>query len=419
MLKTYIILKFKFEHLCIFNIFYIRNVFPIEILSFFGIIYNMKTVVFGGAFDPPHIEHSRLTKFACDFLGAERLIIVPTYKPPHKSGGTLSFEHRANLSRIAFEGCAKEVIVDEIERERVENGHEYNYSSEVLPILKAKYGEIVYLIGGDSVEYFDTWHKPEEIVKVCPIAVVGRVGYSDVDEKIDYLTDRFGGEFIRIQFDGEDVASSTIKANLLLGRKPEGIADDVYKYITDNKLFDKYIPWLERLKEFQSPELYNHTENVVLRAVYLNSLHNLKQDFDKVFQSALLHDNAKERPSIDGLSVPEDSVGTSVLHQFLGAEKAKRDFGVDDKDVLDAIKVHTTACKDMSTLQKLVYTADSTSFDRMYDPIPALREIGDEDFDKGFLAVLQYTYDKLLKKGKEIYPLTLEAVNQYLNINVQ
>ena len=419
MLKTQIILKFKFEHLCIFNIFYIRNVFPIEFLSFFGIIYNMKTVVFGGAFDPPHIEHSRLTKFACDFLGAERLIIVPTYKPPHKSGGTLSFEHRVNLSKIAFEGCAKEVIVDEIERERAENGHEYNYSSEVLPILKAKYGEIVYLIGGDSVEYFDTWHKPEEIVKVCPIAVVGRVGYSDVDEKIGYLTNRFGGEFIRIQFEGEDVASSTIKANLLLGRRPKGIAYDVHKYITDNKLFDKYTPWLERLKEFQSPELYHHTENVVLRAVYLNSLHNLKQDFDKVFQSALLHDNAKERPSIDGLSVPEDSIGTSVSHQFLGAEKAKRDFGVDDKYVLDAIKVHTTACKDMNTLQKLIYTADSTSFDRMYDPIPALREIGDEDFDKGFLAVLQYTYDKLLKKGKEIYPLTLEAVNQYLNINAQ
>ena len=285
----------------------------------------MKTVVFGGAFDPPHLEHSRLTKFACDFLGAERLVIVPTQQPPHKSCGTLSFEHRVALSKIAFEGCAKEVIIDEIELERVNDGHKYNYSSEVLPVLKAKYGEIVYLIGGDSLEYFHTWHKPEDIVKICPIAVVGRTGYDDINEKIAHLTKSFGGEFIPLDFNGEDVASSSVKAKLLLQLKPDGIADDVYDYIKNNHLFDKYIPWLEKLKEFESAPLYNHTENVVLRAVYLNSLHNLKQDFDKVFQSALLHDNAKERPSLDGLNVPDDAVGTSVLHQFLGAEKAKRD----------------------------------------------------------------------------------------------
>ena len=374
----------------------------------------MITVVFGGAFDPPHLEHSRLTKIACNFLGAERLVIVPTYKPPHKSGGTLSFDHRVALAKIAFEGCAREVIIDEIEHQRANEGYAYNYTSEVLPILKAKYGEIVYLIGGDSVKYFDTWHKPEDIVKICPIAVVGRDGFDDIDEKIDNLTKHFGGKFVKIDCEGKEIASSTIKAKLLLGMKPTGVDDRVYEYLKEHKLFDKYIPWLEKLKEYQSPEMYDHTENVVLRAVYLNSLHNLKQDFDKVFQSALLHDNAKERPSLDGLNVPKDAIGTSVLHQFLGAEKAKRDFGVEDADVLGAIAVHTTACKDMSTLEKLIYTADSTSYDREYPPIPELREIGDKDFEEGFRAVLRYTHNKLLKAGREIYPLTLEAINQYL-----
>ena len=374
----------------------------------------MKTVVFGGAFDPPHLEHSRLTEFACKFLGAERLIIVPTYSPPHKSGGTLSFEHRVELSKIAFSGCADEVIIDQIELERSMEGHKYNYSSEVLPILKAKYGDIVYLIGGDSAEHFHTWHKPEDVVKVCPIAVAGRAGYDDVDKKISNLTSSFGGNFIRIAFDGEAVSSSDVKARLLLQIKPEDISDEVYDYIRSHHLFERYIPWLEKLKAWQSPELYHHTINVVLRAVNLNSLHNLKQDFDKVFQSALLHDNAKERPSIDGLNVPSDSIGTSVLHQFLGAEKARRDFGVVDEDVISAITVHTTACKDMSILQKLIYTADSTSYDRQYEPIPLLREIGDRDFEEGFRAVLEYTHHKLLKAQKSIYPLTLEAIKQYL-----
>ena len=374
----------------------------------------MMTVIFGGAFDPPHLEHSRLTKIACDFLGAERLVIVPTYKPPHKSGGTLAFEHRVALAKIAFKGCADEIIIDNIELQRANEGYSYNYTSEVLPLLKEKYGEIVYLIGGDSVKYFDTWHKPEDIVKICPIAVVGRYGYDDISDKIDYLTNHFGGNLIEIDCEGKEIASSTIKANLFMKRKPEGISDDVYEYLTDHQLFDKYGIWLDKLKDYQSPELYNHTENVVLRAVYLNSLHNLKQDFDKVFQASLLHDNAKERPSLDGLKVPEDAIGTSVLHQFLGAEKATRDFGVEDEDILHSILVHTTACGDMSTLDKLIYTADSTSYDREYAPIPELRDIGDNDFEEGFRAVLRYTHNKLLKSGKEIYPLTLEAIKQYL-----
>ena len=374
----------------------------------------MITIVFGGAFDPPHLEHSRLTKFVTDKLGAKRLVIVPTHCPPHKSGGFLSFEDRVALSKLAFEGCADEVVIDTIEYDRAAAGYEHNYSSEVLPLLKEKYGEIVYLIGGDSLEHFHTWHKPEEVASACPIAVVGREGYDDIEEKIAQVTQNFGGEFIPIDFEGSSVSSSEIKAMLLLGEKPEGVADEVYKYIMDNHLADKYKPWLEKLKTYQSDELYNHTKNVVLRAVHLNSAHNLKQDFEKVFKAAILHDNAKERPSLDGLVIPDDSIDTPVMHQFLGAKKAERDFGVTDKDVLDAILVHTTACKDMTVLQKLIYTADSTSYDRTYDPIPKLRGIGDEDFEEGFKAVLQYTYDKLLKKGNPIYPLTLEAVKCYL-----
>lgn len=374
----------------------------------------MKTVIFGGAFDPPHLEHSRLTRFVIDKLQAKRLVIVPTYLPPHKSGGFLSFDDRVALSKMAFSDCADQVEVDTIEYDRAKSGYEHNYSWEVLPLLKEKYGEIVYLIGGDSLEHFHTWVKPECVASVCPIAVVGRKGYDDVNEKIAQVRSKFGGEFIPIDFEGEEVSSSAIKTLLLLGKKPSGISDDVYNYITSKGLADKYRPWLEKLKEYQSAELYNHTENVVLRAVHLNSAHNLKQDYEKVFVSALLHDNAKERPSIDGLNVPNDSINTPVLHQFLGAEKAMRDFSVTDKDVLDSIRVHTTACGDMTTLQKLIYTADSTSYDRQYEPIPALREIGDEDFEKGFLAVLKFTYDKLVKKGNPIYPLTLEAVEYYL-----
>ncbi|MDE6060299.1 MAG: bis(5'-nucleosyl)-tetraphosphatase (symmetrical) YqeK [Clostridia bacterium] len=272
----------------------------------------------------------------------------------------------------------------------------------------------MYLIGGDSVKHFDTWKKPEEVVKVCPIAVVARGGFDSIHDDIDRLTSKFGGEFILLSCVGEDISSSSLKTCLLLGEDVESLPRAVLDEIREKHLFEEYKPWLEKLKGYQTDELFEHSKAVVKRAIEFNSKHNLKQDFEKVFTAALLHDNAKQRPSLDGLDVPSDCVGTPVLHQFLGAEKARRDFGVDDSEVLEAIRCHTTAKAAMTTFEKLIYTADSLSDDRDYAPIPELRSIAIADFEKGFRATLEYTYEKLRAKGGAIYPLTVAAYEYYI-----
>jgi len=368
-----------------------------------------RTLIFGGAFDPPHCEHVAICRAAMKELGADKLALVPTYKPPHKDGGFLSFEERRSLVCKAFADF--DFVIDDLERERGED----NCSYKVLPILKERYGDIVYLIGGDSVAHFESWKKPEEVVRICPIAVAAREGYGDVACGIKALQNKYGGDFTLISYEGKDISSSLLKARLLLGEDVSELPSDVLKEIRNRGLFEEYGPWIEKLKEYQSEELFEHSKSVVKRAVQLNSKHNLGQDFVGVFTAALLHDNAKQRPSTDGLPVPENSLNTPVLHQFLGAEKAKRDFGVTDEQVLSAIRYHTTAKADMSTLEKLIYTADSVSDDREYEPIPRLREIAVNDFEEGFLAVLAYTYGKLTARGGGIYPLTREAYDFYIN----
>lgn len=390
-------------------LFFYNGIFIIENNKYK--IYNFcmgKTLIFGGAFDPPHIEHINICKAAMNALGADKLVIVPTYMPPHKNRGFLSFVQRSLLIEEAFRDF--DFVIDNIEEIKQKD----NYTAINLPILKEKYGDIVYLIGGDSLQNFLTWYKPEEIVKVCPIAVCGRDGYENISKKIKEIEDKIGGEFIQINYSGQDVSSSMIKAKLLLGENPEEVPEGVLSIIKDYHFYEDYLWMVRKLKSYQTDELFEHSKYVVKRSVEFNSKHNLKQDFTKVFLAALLHDNAKQRPSLDGLYVPEDCIGTKVLHQFLGAEKAKRDFGIEDEEILNAIKYHTTAKADMTTFEKLIYTGDSLSDDRDYDPIPKLREIAIKDFDLGFKAILQHTYDKLTAEGRNIYPLTLEAVKFYL-----
>lgn len=367
-----------------------------------------KTLIFGGAFDPVHKEHVAMCKSAMRELSISKLVLVPTVTPPHKSAGFLSFADRCELLKVAFEGT--DFVIDDIENIRGKD----NYSALTLPILKQKYGDVVYLVGGDSLEYFDTWYHPEKIVEVCPIAVCARQGYDDVSARADYLRNKFGGEFVVLDYVGKDVSSSEVRAKLLMGDSPDEIDARVLAKIRQKRLFCECEDMVSKLRSYQSDELFAHSKAVVLTAMRLNSRHNLKQDFTKLFLACLLHDNAKQRPSLDGLQVPSDAIGTPVLHQFLGAEKARRDFGIEDQDVLDAIRYHTTAKADMTMLQKLVYTADSVSFDRLYDPIPSIRDVAMQDFDKGFKAVLEYTYNKVSASGKPMNPLTLDAVKFYL-----
>lgn len=368
-----------------------------------------KTLVFGGAFDPPHIEHVNMCKHAMKELDINRLVIVPTYQPKHKNVGYLDFATRCELIKLAFDGV--DIIIDDIEYRR---GHD-NYSANILPILKKKYGDIINLIGGDSFEWLDTWFCPQKVIDTCPIAVVARAGYDNREIIKANLSKKYGGEYIFINYTGRDISSSNVRAKLLLGLKPDEICDSVYDYIRSNNLFSEYSDIVTKLKSYQTEELFEHSLSVTLCAIDLNSKHHLSQDFDKVFIASLLHDNAKQRPSLDTFNVPKDSIGTPVLHQFLGACKAQRDFAIDDIDILNAIACHTTAKANMSIFEKLIYTADSVSYDRDYPPIPSIREIAFEDFEKGFIEVLKYTYNKLTSKGGSIYPSTLEAVNYYLN----
>ena len=373
----------------------------------------MKTIIFGGAFDPPHNEHVMMLKAAIAATGATRAVVVPTYSPPHKSSAVLPFEVRERLCRAAFEGIdGVRVVVDDIERRRGGD----NYSCLVLPILKKKYGDdTVFLMGGDSLRYLDTWRDPGAILAASPVLAVARVGFGEARATAEDIMRRLGGSITVIEPGEKGVSSARVRATLMLGENCDDIPAEVGDMIRREGLMREMSETVKKVRESESDELYEHTRQVIFRALDLNSLHNLKCAFREVFLAALLHDNAKERKDASGYDIPKDSVGTPVQHQFLGAAMAEKDYGVTSPAVISAIACHTTAKPDMTTFEKLNYTADSTSYDRMYDPIPALREECDADFEKGFRAVLRYTVDKLHSKGGAVYPLTEDAAKFYLD----
>lgn len=58
--------------------------------------------IFGGTFDPVHWGHLLIAETALDQFHLDRIIWVPTFRPPHKASPLVSFEHRLAMVRSAI-----------------------------------------------------------------------------------------------------------------------------------------------------------------------------------------------------------------------------------------------------------------------------------------------------------------------------
>lgn len=373
-----------------------------------------KTIVFGGSFDPVHVEHTNILKAAVRELCADKVIVVPTKNPPHKSASKTPFSDRAEMARIAFSKVPANVIVDDIEN----RNDGVNYSSDNLPVLEKKYGKFVYVIGGDSLLALESWHEPEFIVRNFEIAVFDREGYQSAKDKAAELNEKWNGKIKILEYVGKEVDSHTIRDRLMLKADVSGLDENVGRYIKSRNLYSEFFLCVDKAATYLDAKRLVHSKNTALVALSLNRNFCPKIDEDKVLLAGLLHDVGKmydktELPKNIINAIPSDSIGTPVQHQFVSAEIVKNDFHISDEDVLNAIRFHTTGRENMSQFEKLIYVSDLISYERNFQGVESLRKAVYNDFEKGFITCLTYSRDYVVETGRAVYPLTDKAINFY------
>lgn len=373
-----------------------------------------KTIVFGGSFDPVHVEHTNILKAAVRELCADKVIVVPTKNPPHKSASKTPFSDRSEMARIAFSQVSANVIVDDIEN----RNDGVNYSFDNLPVLEKKYGKFVYVIGGDSLLALESWHEPEFIVRNFEIAVFDREGYQSAKDKAAELNEKWNGKIRILEHVGKEVDSHTIRDRLMLKADVSGLDENVERYIKSRNLYSEFFPYVDKAATYLDAKRLVHSKNTALVALSLNRNFCPKIDEDKVLLAGLLHDVGKmydktELPNNIKNAIPKDSIGTPVQHQFVSAEIVKNDFHISDENVLNAIRFHTTGRENMSQFEKLIYVSDLISYERNFQGVESLRKAVYNDFEKGFITCLTYSRDYVVETGREVYPLTDKAISFY------
>lgn len=367
----------------------------------------MTVAIFGGAFNPPHNEHINMALEALK-AGADRVAFVPSNLPPHKNCDA-AFDTRVDMLELAI-GDRPNLEICPIEGA----DNRVHCSYETLPRLKKIYGDVVFVIGGDSLIDLHTWRRPDEVVAVCPIWVFDRgARKAEFDAALQYWRKR-GAQIRVMDYRPKDISSTMIRYRAEYGDLRD-LDPRVAEYIVAHDLYRRFGATLQRLAGELSPERYGHTLRVAECALRLNAICRLGLDNDKAFTAAILHDCAKSAVARDyrAQDVPTDSLATPIAHQFAGAAVARDEYGVTDEEILDAVRYHATGRAKMSALEKLIYVADLSESGRSFDGVAELRSAIRADFESGFRACVRHVHDYLSSLGAPIYPLGEETYRFY------
>jgi len=136
----------------------------------------------------------------------------------------------------------------------------------------------------------------------------------------------------------------------------------------------------------------------------------------------LTHDYAKERSDDEFIQVIRQNGfdldllhwNNAIWHGIVGADFVQRELSIDDEEILQAIRLHTTGAADMGLLDKIIYVADYIEPGRNFPGVEEAREIALVDLDKAVAYETKHTLLHLINQEAVIYPKTIETYNHWV-----
>ncbi|MBN1040974.1 MULTISPECIES: bis(5'-nucleosyl)-tetraphosphatase (symmetrical) YqeK [Clostridium] len=175
------------------------------------------------------------------------------------------------------------------------------------------------------------------------------------------------------------------------------------------------------LKENLKSNRYNHTLGVVETAKKLAEVNKIS--IEKAEIAALAHDVAKnlslqkmqsiiEKNNIELTNTEKEN--SNLWHSIIAPIEARNKLKIDDKDILDAVRWHTTGKENMSILTKIIYIADMIEPGRDFPGVEKIRQTTFENLDEGVLLGLTESMKDLLNRNLIIDLNTIKARNYFL-----
>ncbi|MCI8955786.1 MAG: nicotinate (nicotinamide) nucleotide adenylyltransferase [Eubacterium sp.] len=397
----------------------------------------MKIGLLGGTFDPVHNTHIDMAKEVLKGLKLDKVYLMPSFCPPHKNSAKITSEcHRIHMIKLAVEE------LDNIEYCDFEIKNKLSYTADTLTAWKEQYpeDELYFIIGGDSVSSFDNWYHPEIILEKATLVVIRRndLTLDSFEKTVKNLTIKYHlnteetsdyqRRLVVLDTNVSGISSSFIR-NHPLNECKDLLPVAVYEYIHRYKLYmneDVNMAW-------SVAEIKNDLQRVLKETRYVHTLgvartaKDMAEAFDinpnQAYLAGLLHDCAKH---FSNEQLIETCVKNNImiskyeknapylLHGKVGAYIAGKKYYIEDRQVLNAVKWHTTGRPDMTKLEQIIFCADYIEPSRSVQPnLSYLRQIAMKDLDLLTYHILKDTLNYLQNKNQLIDSFTKEAYEFY------
>ena len=187
----------------------------------------MKIGILGGTFDPVHYGHLILAEQVAGQLGLDKVLFVPTYRPPHKDGcRILAARHRLKMVARAVRGNGRFAVSDIEVRRRGKS-----YTVDTLRAIKRRYpgARLYFICGSDLVSEIPRWKDVAAIHRLARFVLAKRPGYGR----------RLSGRHYRkIHVAQVDISSSSLRRLVRMGRSIRYLTpDSVVRYIQKHRLY--------------------------------------------------------------------------------------------------------------------------------------------------------------------------------------
>jgi nicotinate-nucleotide adenylyltransferase len=177
------------------------------------------TVLYGGAFDPPHLGHVALADEARERLGVDRLVILVNERPAHRAVHA-SAEDRLALARAAFP--RDDVRLDPYPR--------------TVELLRAEgFDDPIFVVGADQFRGFLAWSEPAEVLARARLAVATRPGFPR--EELDAVLARLEQpeRVLFFPIEPNPAASTDLRARAAAGEPLDGLVSAAVAQIIEDR----------------------------------------------------------------------------------------------------------------------------------------------------------------------------------------
>jgi nicotinate-nucleotide adenylyltransferase len=197
----------------------------------------MRLGIFGGTFNPIHNSHLYVARAFAHQLALDRVILIPTYSPPHKDAPNLaSPEDRLAMCRLAVK-YEQKLTVSDYETSRPEKSFTYR----TLEHLAGEHpsASLFFLMGADMFLTLEAWREPQRVFAAATLCAVAREK-GELEHLAAYrpILEARGANCILLEIAPKPLSSTMVRDAVAAGRNiSDMVTDAVAAYIASRGLY--------------------------------------------------------------------------------------------------------------------------------------------------------------------------------------